>query len=945
MTTIENINSLIVRAKQIINKSQEQENLLELQQFVSDMAELSPIQPGHDIQQIDNEAKKFLQKKSTTPKKSPPPLPTSHDMYYHILASISDAVFITDEDLNYTFVCPNAHVIFGYSSEEIETNIPLLELLGNNLKKGQIKKYVKNKKSNIEINVKDKPGNKHTLLLNIKEVAIDKGRYLFTCRDISERKTLYTQFNESEQRYATLFNDSYSVMLLSDLETKKIIDANKAACNYYGYSKKQILTKRIYDINISSRDELAREIQMAKKRKRNHFFFRHKLANNQIRHVEVYSGKIVLNQKELLFSTIHDIEKRVVSETLLKESEEKFRTFIAQSKDGFVIINNKGKVVVWNKAMVNITGVSKENAIGSYSWDVQANLSGDGSNHKQIAAHLKKQVLNVLQVDDHPWFHSITEYPIINTDGKKLFLQRTLFPIIINGKKHLGSINRDVSVQHEIQLSLKKKQEELIAYKEKLEELVSIRTKELQRSEERLRLAFAVTNEGLWEWYVETGKAHFSDKYYELLGYKPNEFPAGFEEWKKRLHPEDVLHATKFLENHLESKRDSYDIEFRMKKKNGEYAWILSKGKVVEWGKNKDPIRMVGTHNDITQRKEAEIELQKSEDKFRSLVEQTSDWIWELDKNLRYVYSSPGIFKILGYSAGEVIGKSPFDFMNEKEIVRVRKIFDNILEQKSAFSSLENWNIHKSGKRVLLDTSGVPIFNEKNEFAGYRGIDRDVTIKYELDKKILTTILQTEEKERNRMAKDLHDGLGALLSGVKMYINVLQRGSLEETKRKQFFEKIKELLSQAIENTREIANNLKPHDLDRFGLTASINALIERLNFADDIKIVFNHKNFTVRLKETHELVLYRLVFELINNTLKHAKAKNIYMVLYNSNNIVNLIYTDDGKGFSKAEHLQNDSSGNGLQNIISRIKSVGGTCEIFSSPGQGVDVFISIFS
>jgi len=130
---------------------------------------------------------------------------------------------------------------------------------------------------------------------------------------------------------------------------------------------------------------------------------------------------------------------------------------------------------------------------------------------------------------------------------------------------------------------------------------------------------------------------------------------------------------------------------------------------------------------DITERKRAGEALKKSEQRFRSLVEVTSDWVWEIDKNGVYTYTSPKVKDLLGYEPEEIIGKTPFDLMPPDEAERVAALFRNITQFQKSFNGLENTNVRKDGRHIVLETSGVPIFDAGGGFAGYRGIDRDIT--------------------------------------------------------------------------------------------------------------------------------------------------------------------------------------------------------------------------
>ncbi len=134
--------------------------------------------------------------------------------------------------------------------------------------------------------------------------------------------------------------------------------------------------------------------------------------------------------------------------------------------------------------------------------------------------------------------------------------------------------------------------------------------------------------------------------------------------------------------------------------------------------------RLVASHHIVLLHQH---KLQESEEKFRALVESTSDWIWEVDRNGRYTYVSPRVEALLGYKPEEVLGKSPFDLMVPEEAQRVGKIFAEIIGKRLPLVSLENTGLHKDGRLVVLETSAVPFFDPQGEFAGYRGIDRDIT--------------------------------------------------------------------------------------------------------------------------------------------------------------------------------------------------------------------------
>ena len=151
-----------------------------------------------------------------------------------------------------------------------------------------------------------------------------------------------------------------------------------------------------------------------------------------------------------------------------------------------------------------------------------------------------------------------------------------------------------------------------------------------------------------------------------------------------------------------------------------------------------------------TELKTEENTLQKDEERFRTLVETTTDWFWEVDENTVYTYSSPKIRDILGYESEEVLGKTPFAFMTPEEADRVVHIFASHAKSRRPFQLLENTNIHKDGHPVVLETSGIPILDVNGVFRGYRGIDRDITERKRAEEELRKAHDEMEKKVEER---------------------------------------------------------------------------------------------------------------------------------------------------------------------------------------------------
>ncbi len=152
------------------------------------------------------------------------------------------------------------------------------------------------------------------------------------------------------------------------------------------------------------------------------------------------------------------------------------------------------------------------------------------------------------------------------------------------------------------------------------------------------------------------------------------------------------------------------------------------------------PYAVCGVTTDITEHKRIDQALQESEARFRTLVETTSDWIWEVDSANRYSYSSPKVKDLLGYEPDEILGKSPFDLMPQGEARRVAAVVEPAMAAARPFSRVENFNRHKDGRLLLLETSGVPILDAEGALRGYRGIDRNITARKEAEQELHHTL-------------------------------------------------------------------------------------------------------------------------------------------------------------------------------------------------------------
>ncbi|HPR33105.1 MAG TPA: histidine kinase [Prolixibacteraceae bacterium] len=209
------------------------------------------------------------------------------------------------------------------------------------------------------------------------------------------------------------------------------------------------------------------------------------------------------------------------------------------------------------------------------------------------------------------------------------------------------------------------------------------------------------------------------------------------------------------------------------------------------------------------------------------------------------------------------------------------------------------------------------------------------------ENQVLSAIVKTEENERQRFAKELHDGLGPLLSSVKMSVSVIKK-QLEAGADTKIIENVDKLVDESILTIKEISNNISPHILNNFGLFKALQSFVSKIQSTNRINLVLNSNLGDKRYEYNTEVIFYRVVCELMTNTLKHASAKRITIDLFDDKGELILEYFDDGTGFNP-EKVSSSGRGMGLANIRSRIKSLNGSFQILSRKGQGVCVTIKV--
>ncbi len=326
----------------------------------------------------------------------------------------------------------------------------------------------------------------------------------------------------------------------------------------------------------------------------------------------------------------------------------------------------------------------------------------------------------------------------------------------------------------------------------------------------------------------------------------------------------------------------------------------------------------------------------KLRQRYTDFVDLLPQTVIELDTNGTIMFLNNAGFEFLEINRYDLKkGVNINDFIIDEQKDRFHHDFMYILEgglNKGQEYSLKS----QKGKFNSINIYLSPIVN--NEYVeGLRGIIIDVSKNKSLERKAFRAVIDTEERERKRYSEDLHDGLGPLLSTIKLYINQLNQDIENDKQKSETLSFINDLIDEAISTTRTIANNILPSSIEDNGLWAALLSFCKHIEKTGVVKFeLVNNTELNFMKKAQNNI--YRILIELINNTIKHAHAKNIRISFEMLNDDLKIVYSDDGVGISG-----NHSNGLGISNIENRSNSLNGKYRFSNDGGMRFELLLPI--
>lgn len=403
-------------------------------------------------------------------------------------------------------------------------------------------------------------------------------------------------------------------------------------------------------------------------------------------------------------------------------------------------------------------------------------------------------------------------------------------------------------------------------------------------------------NDVLYEWDLKSNMIWWSKGWQSKFDYQKNEVENSWEDWIKQLHPDDREAVNSSKNRAIKNRDDSWKGYYRIKSGNGAYSFVNDRGYFLR-DKQGNFTHMVGAISDITEDVQARKRLTASEEQYRLLFDQNPIPMWIYDpETLKFVTVNQSAQKKYGYPRKLMSKMRVTDLHPSSDVA----YFQNAFKQPFESSHLNFKDcIHRTSKneKLVVDISISEILYKRRRQRLV--IALDITEQRDAEEKAISAIIEGEERERQRIAEELHDGLGQYLSACNMNLKSLFE-DLEDIsdKHARIFKTGLELLNYAISETRNIAQNLLPKAIQDYGLELAIDSLINHLKINTGIKFTYYNNVTGIDIPDKVQINLYRILQEGVNNAIRHGQPTTIDIQLVYSDNELLMAIEDNGVGF-----------------------------------------------
>lgn len=403
------------------------------------------------------------------------------------------------------------------------------------------------------------------------------------------------------------------------------------------------------------------------------------------------------------------------------------------------------------------------------------------------------------------------------------------------------------------------------------------------------------TEVGTWDWNLKTGELVLNERWAGILGYTLEELkPIGISTWERTVHPDDMQSAEIMRHQHLRGEKKYYDAQFRQRHKNGEWRWINARGKLVEWTPTGEPLRMSGTHMDITEQKEAELALSESKRMLRRVLNTIPARVFWKDTHSVFLGCNQLLAQDLGQETPyDLIDKTDYDFFSKEEAERFRQDDQEVMRTGKAKIAYEEALKRPDGGLIWLLTSKVPLRDQDDKIIGVLGTYEDISLRKQTEFELIQAkeAAEAASKAKSEFLAVMSHEMRTPLNPILGFADIL----LESCPQEPEVSYIKTIISSGqrqlaliddiLHYMRIISERVEPNN-QQFNLVKFCQSLIEELQpSAGELTLNFQNGKLGAPVPvdlcvETDQHMLRRILENLLNNSIKYTHSGSVNLQL-----------------------------------------------------------------
>ena len=525
------------------------------------------------------------------------------------------------------------------------------------------------------------------------------------------------------------FENNEVIAIIIDASNKSIVEYNKKAGIFFGYTDFEFKNLKLTDIIALSEEELSANINQPLACDGNLIEFKYRKKDGSLANVISSVKKLNLDGKDYLLYLIQDNPNRSEDENKLAEEKEWFETIFDVANTGIIIIElDSFRIVGLNRTAQTLIGASDKEVIGKVCYET-------------ICTRADKPC-----TVSEGYFELRNEEKILKTIDNKTI------PVLKSVKeKKIG--NKTYIVESFVDLSQLKKAQA-----------------DLRESEEKWKFAVESSGDGIWDWDLVSNDVYFSTLWKSMLGYNDDEIRNEISEWERLVHPDDLEKTYIDINNHIEGRTSYFTNEHRLRCKNGSYKWIWDRGKIIETTEDGKPKRMIGTHRDINEIKVAEALLKEKTEELESYFSNGLDMLGIADRK-GYLYKlNPEWENVLGYNISEIAGLQYLELVHPDDMQSTKRELKNLISGKDVLNFVNRyrkadgtyswieWRSRVIGEKVYISARDVSkriiAERETEELLFQIGLQKDLIEEALFEKNILIDSLENTKAELENTIKE-----------------------------------------------------------------------------------------------------------------------------------------------------------------------------------------------